>query len=393
MAPFFDLIHGRHALRDAGICIIVPTYNNERTLRRVLTEVLDHAHDVIVVNDGATDSTSSILSEFEDRITIISYAPNKGKGHALRKAFSSAVDMGFNYAITMDSDGQHFASDIPKFLAVHAEAPNAMIMGSRNLKAEGMPGKNSFANKFSNFWFFVETGIRLPDTQTGFRLYPLKKVKKLWLFTNRFEFEVEVIVKLAWRGVHFIPVPISVKYDPGERVSHFRPGPDFLRISLLNSYLCVLALLWHLPKRLLSGGRILRLIKDEALNPHESNARKSASIGLGIFFGVLPIWGFQLLTGIPTAIFLRLNKVLFIAAANVSVPPMIPVVVYLSYRIGSPFVGAGKLQVSEPSQLTLANIHDNFVQYFAGGVLLAFIAGLSAAAISFAIFSWWRRDA
>ena len=380
-----------NALRELGICVIVPTYNNERTLARVLDEVLLHAHDVIVVNDGATDGTASIIASFADRVTVVAYDTNKGKGYALRQGFAKALEMGFAFALTMDSDGQHFANDIPKFIAEHNAHPHAMLMGSRNLNAEGMPGKNSFANKFSNFWFFVETGIRLPDTQTGFRLYPLKKVQKLWLFTNRFEFEVEVIVKLAWRGVHFIPVPIQVKYDPNERVSHFRPGPDFTRISILNTYLVLLALLYYLPKRLLSGGRILKLIRDEAINPRESNLRKASSIGLGVFFGLLPIWGFQLLTGIPTAIFLRLNKVLFITAANISVPPMIPVIIYLSYWIGSRLFGAEPLHTDDLSSLTLDNIHDNFVQYFTGGVLLALISSSAGFLLSWAAFAIGRR--
>lgn len=381
----------RDALREAGICVLIPTYNNARTLERVLTEVLAQSDDVIVVNDGATDRTSEILAQFSDRVTVVSYSPNRGKGHALRMGFAKARELGFSHALSMDSDGQHFASDIPLFLKAHREHPNAMLMGSRNLQAEGMPGKNSFANRFSNFWFFVETGIRLPDTQTGFRLYPLRKVEKLWLFTDRFEFEVEVIVKLAWRGVHFIPVPIQVKYDPNERVSHFRPGPDFTRISFLNAYLVMLALLWHLPKRLLSGGRILKLIRDEALNPQESTERKAVSIGLGIFFGILPIWGFQLLVGIPTAVLLRMNKVLFIAAANISIPPMIPVIIYLSYLLGGPIVGAESLTFSDPSALTLANVHDNFVQYLSGGVLLALTSGIAGTAISWLLLKLARR--
>ena len=378
-------------LRALGICIIVPTYNNERTIARVLEEVLHYADDVIVVNDGATDSTQQILSSFADRITVITYAPNKGKGYAMRQGFAKALEMKFKHALTMDSDGQHFASDIPKFVAAHQAHPRTFLMGSRNLNAEGMPSKNSFANKFSNFWFCIETGIRLPDTQTGFRLYPLKRVEKLWLFTNRFEFEVEVIVKLAWSGVPFMPVPIQVKYDPNERVSHFRPGPDFTRISFLNAYLCILTFLYYLPKRLLSGGKILKMIRDEALNPHESNLRKSSSIGLGVFFGTLPIWGFQLLTGIPTAIFLRLNKVLFIAAANVSVPPMIPVIIYSSYKLGSLLIGGEALQFENISELSLANIHENFFQYFLGGVLLAFSGGLTSFLLSWGIFSVGRK--
>lgn len=377
----------KDSLRQLGICVIVPTYNNERTLARVLGEVLAYANDVIVVNDGATDSTPDIITSFANRVTVVTYAPNKGKGFALRQGFAKALEMGFTHALTLDSDGQHFANDIPKFVDAHRAHPSAMLMGSRNLKAEGMPSKNSFANKFSNFWFFVETGIRLPDTQTGFRLYPLKKVKKLWLFTTRFEFEIEVIVKLAWRGTPFVAVPIQVKYDPNERVSHFRPGPDFTRISLLNAYLCILTFLIYLPKRLLRGGKLFAMIRDEAIKPTESNLRKASSIGLGVFFGILPIWGFQLLTGIPTAIYLRLNKVLFIAAANVSIPPMIPVLIFLSYQMGSPFAKSDKVQLTELSNLNLESIHDNFLQYFTGGVLLAMTAGLVSFILSLGVLA------
>jgi uncharacterized protein (DUF2062 family) len=142
---------------------------------------------------------------------------------------------------------------------------------------------------------------------------------------------------------------------------------------------------------LLTGGKILKMIRDEAINPNESNLRKSASIGLGVFFGTLPIWGFQLLTGIPTAIFLRLNKVLFIAAANVSVPPMIPVIIYLSYKLGSALTGTDTLQFDNISELSLANIHDNFVQYFTGGVLLALAGGLTSFLLSWGIFALGRK--
>ena len=102
------------------------------------------------------------------------------------------------------------------------------------MEQEGIPGKSSFGNKFSNFWFKVETGITLPDTQTGFRLYPLEPISKMKLFTTKFETEIEVIVKLAWKNVKCIPIKINVLYDPNERVTHFRPLRDFTRISILK---------------------------------------------------------------------------------------------------------------------------------------------------------------
>jgi glycosyltransferase involved in cell wall biosynthesis len=382
----------RSELKSMGICVIIPTYNNQKTVKRVIESVLQYTSDVIVVNDGATDDTAHILNALENQVTLIGYPVNKGKGYALKTGFKKAIELGFTHAITIDSDGQHFADDIPKLIDAHKQNPEAVVMGSRNLEAEGMPGKNSFANRFSNFWFFVETGHRLPDTQTGFRLYPLKMVDKLWLFSTRFEFEIEVIVKLAWRDLPFVSVPIKVTYDPHERVTHFRPGPDFTRISLLNTWLCILALLYHLPRRLLKGGKIFKLIKDEAIKPNETNVRKAASIGFGVFMGIVPVWGFQLIIGIPAAVFMRLNKVLFIAAANISLPPMIPVLIFLSYLLGEPFIDTEPIQLNNLNNINLESVSLNFVQYAIGAVILAISGGITAFLASWGTFSVSRKS-
>jgi uncharacterized protein (DUF2062 family) len=265
-------------------------------------------------------------------------------------------------------------------------------MGARNLEADGMPAKNSFANRFSNFWFRLQTGIFMPDTQTGFRLYPLEKIKNINFFTTRFEFEIEVIVKLAWRDVPFVSVPIQVKYDPDERVSHFRPGPDFTRISFLNAWFTILTAAYHLPRRLLLKGKLFRLIKEEAIKPQETNLRKAASIGLGFFFGIVPIWGFQLMLGIPAAILLRMNKVLFIAAANISLPPMIPFIIFFSYLMGQPFVNAEPIPFDKLYSLSLDNIHDNFMQYVIGAVILAVVVGLIGFLASLGLLTALRKN-
>lgn len=189
-----------------------------------------------------------MLKAWSDRLEVISYSPNKGKGHALWTGFKHAFKQGYDSVITIDSDGQHDPDDIPKMLEVQAENPGKMLMGSRDLEAAGAPGKSSFGNKFSNFWFRVETGIKLPDTQTGFRLYPLKPLMQRSYLTKGFAFEVETIVKLAWSGVQFIPVQISVDY-PEDRITHFQPFKDFARISVLNTWLFTLAVLYYIPRR------------------------------------------------------------------------------------------------------------------------------------------------
>lgn len=244
-------------------CIILPTYNNERTLAEVIRSVLSLTPHIIVINDGSTDQTTSLLKQFSE-ITIISYIKNRGKGHAIHEGFKMAQQLGYRYAITMDTDAQHFATDIPLFLTAIEQNPNALIIGSRSLNQENMPGKNSFANRFSNFWYHLQTLNRLPDTQSGFRLYPLNRMRGMRFFCNRYEAELEILVRVSWRFIPVIPIQISVYYAPdSERVSHFRPFWDFLRISLLNTLFSILALLYFYPKKLIF--RIKKTILQQSL--------------------------------------------------------------------------------------------------------------------------------
>jgi len=238
-------------MNKSEFCVVIPTYNNENTLATVIDSVLEYIDAVLVVNDGSTDKTNEILHQYKDRIKIISYDINRGKGHALKRGFNYVRQKGYKYALTLDSDGQHFAEDIPLFLDMIEKDSNALIVGNRNLAQDNMPKKNSFANKFSNFWFAVQTGKRLPDTQTGFRLYPLERMGSLRPITSRYEAELEMLVRCAWRGIQIASIPIRVYYAPEkERVSHFRPGVDFLRISLLNTLLTFLAVFYGYPAKL-----------------------------------------------------------------------------------------------------------------------------------------------
>ncbi len=233
------------------ICAVVPTYNNAGTLAGVLDGVYKHIGDIIVVNDGSTDGTAALLAGSPVPLTLVEFEANKGKGVALKAGLLKARELGFDYALTIDSDGQHFPSDIPAFLSAIAENPGAMIIGSRNIKAENMSCGSIFANHFSNFWFTLQTWIKLPDTQTGFRAYPLAGLPSLAMLTSRYEAELELLVFSAWRGVRLIPIPVKVDY-PEDRVSSFRPGADFARISVLNTILCLLAIVYGYPRMLVN---------------------------------------------------------------------------------------------------------------------------------------------
>lgn len=250
-----DFEHIKQLIDDMSICVIVPTYNNQKTIIRVIEQIMPYTQNIIVVNDGSTDRTQQLLNDSDLPVTLIHYEKNRGKGHALKTGFLKSLELGYEYAITIDSDGQHFAEDIPLFVEAIKQYPNSLIIGSRTLVGENIPGKNIFANKFSNFWFYLQTGQNLKDTQTGYRLYPLRLLRGLTWLTSRYEAELELLVFSSWHGVNLHPVFIQVYYPPqDERVSHFRPTTDFLRISLLNTVLCVGALVYGLPLRI---GRFL----------------------------------------------------------------------------------------------------------------------------------------
>jgi 1-acyl-sn-glycerol-3-phosphate acyltransferase len=241
-------------LHDRGICAIIPTYNNAGTVADVVRQTLLQCADVIVVNDGSTDGTQQILADIGG-ITLVNLKENKGKGTALKEGFRKAMEMGFAYAITLDADGQHYPEDIALFLKANQEHPGEMIIGSRQMEGVVRSKGSNFANNFSNFWFYVQTGQWLDDTQTGYRLYPLKKLHGLSFLTSRYEAELELMVFASWHGVSLHAIPVRVYYPaPEERVSHFRPTKDFTRISILNTVLCFLAVVYGLPLRI---GRFL----------------------------------------------------------------------------------------------------------------------------------------
>jgi glycosyltransferase involved in cell wall biosynthesis len=381
------------AFEHNNCCVIVPTYNNAGTLAGVLDDILNYTGHIILVDDGSTDSTSEILRQYP-QIVIVTYAKNKGKGYALRKGFEKSSELGYRYAISIDSDGQHFASDLPAFLKALEENPDTLIVGARSMEDAGAPGKSNFGFRFSNFWFTVTTGIRLPDTQCGFRLYPLDKLNSIAFVTRRFEFEVEVLVRAAWEKIKIIPVPIKVFYPPkGERISHFRPFTDFFRISVLNTVLVILALLFYRPYLFFSDmtfKKFKAFIRKELFNPEETNGVKVASVMLGAFMAVAPVWGWQMAIALGIAIAFKLNKIIVLAASNISIPPMIPVILYLSYITGGVVLGKG-VGIDFYTGITLEFVTNNLFQYIIGALIFGVVLALVLGFITYLALLFFRK--
>jgi glycosyltransferase involved in cell wall biosynthesis len=368
------------------ICVLLPTYNNSGTIAGVIDGIRLLTNNLIVVNDGSTDDTALILDQYPD-IQLISYVKNKGKGNALLTGFNYAISKGYQYAITIDSDGQHNPADIPAFAEKLQETGQALIIGERNMEQASVPGKSNFGRKFSNFWFKVETGITHNDTQSGFRLYPLLAFENMKFYTPKFEFEIEILVRMAWKGIKVESVPVSVHYFPKEeRVSHFRPFQDFTRISILNTVLVFLALAWHRPLMYIKG----KSISGFFFNSSETVLKRSLSVAFGVFMGIIPIWGFQLVAAIALAFLFRLNKPLVILFANISIPPMIPLILFLSLVCGKFWIANADIPLFN-SVLNMETIKPFLMQYIVGSISLAILSATVFGTLTFIILSTFRR--
>ena len=376
-APTFKEISTK--ILNLKCCVIIPTYNNDTTVKKVLEAVLNYTSDVIIVNDGSSDNTLTILKEYSDLIQI-NFSKNRGKGMALRKGFERAFQEGFEFAITIDSDGQHYADDIPVFINELEKDKNILLIGSRNMTHDSVPKNSSFGNKFSNFWFWVDTGLWLTDTQSGYRLYPLIVANKTKFYTTKFEFEIEAIVKMAWRDVNVKNVPIKVLYSE-DRVSHFRPYKDFARISILNTWLFLVAIFFVKPRnisRRIKNKGIKRILMENVIQIQDPPLKKALSISLGVFIGIAPFWGFQSILVIALAIPLKLNKLIAFTFSNISIPPMIPFIVYGSLLMGGWILGTDTRfdfnNISANVKL-LGDIKEYIVGSFALALVSAFLFG------------------
>lgn len=373
---------------DYKCCIIVPTYNNARSLGDIIIQLQEYTSQIVVINDGSTDDTHQVCQAF-DSVEVLHLSKNKGKGYALRKGFELARNLGYDYAITIDSDGQHSPADVTQFIDKLEEQGDAIIVGARDMRKEGVPGKSSFGNKFSNFWFHVETDFSLPDTQSGYRLYPIKHFSKTRFFTTRYEFEIEILVRAAWSGIKIVSIPIHTHYFPkSERMSHFRPFIDFTRASILNTFLVVIAFLYIKPRN------FIRHIREGGIKQvfisNQTNSTIAFSVGLGLFMGIVPIWGYQMIAAIALAIFLRLNKYLVVLAANVSIPPMIPVILYFSFKFGEIFLD-NPVDLTFHTNISFSTIKTGVIQYIAGSMALALVAGITGGIMTYLLLIFFRK--
>lgn len=370
-------------------CVIIPCFNHVATVAAVAQGARAHC-PVIVVDDGSTVP----LPKMPD-CKIVRLEKNCGKGAALRAGFQCAAAEGFTHAITLDADGQHRVEDLPKFLEAAESQPTALVLGVRDFYASGAPAGRRRSNAVSTFWFHVETGVRLGDTQCGFRCYPIELTRRLKTKSERYAFELEFMVRASWVGTPIVPVPLICGYQPEQlRQSHFRPVVDLTRITVMNIGLVLQS--WIVPQTLrtawsFGNRKTLRQTVPEFFAEHAHEpARVALAVGLGLFCGIAPIWGYQMLAAATLAHLLRLNKAITLLASNISIPPIMPFILYGGLALGHWLLTGQRLSFSG-QQMTRALALQYLGQWCVGSVALGAVVGTMGTVTTYSVARLFRQ--
>lgn len=221
---------------------VIPAYNEVRTIRSLVEAVVPQVARVIVVDDGSTDGTGEALDGLD--IDLIRHAEAGGKAAALASGFSRALETDAQLIATLDADGQHDPAELERLLAVARRNPDHLVVGVRVRQRHRQPGIRRFANRFADFWISWASGQRLPDSQSGYRVYPRGLIERVRPSTARrhgFVFETAMLIDGARAGFPAVAVPIESIYRDDARASYFRPGRDVWEIFWFVFWRIVLA--------------------------------------------------------------------------------------------------------------------------------------------------------
>jgi len=209
----------------ANIVVVIPCLNESGHIADLVRAVRPHVARVIVVDDGSTDATGELAQGAG--AMVIRHAHTLGKGAALNAGLARGFTEGFQFALTMDGDGQHDPADLPTFIAVAAGGEADLVIGNRMLDAPAMPWLRRQVNRWMSRRLSQRAGRELPDTQCGYRLVRLAAWRELKLRTTGFEVESEMLLAFlnAGRAIRFVPV--RTLYQTGRSKIH--PVRDTLR--------------------------------------------------------------------------------------------------------------------------------------------------------------------
>jgi len=214
------------------VAVLIPAFDEVASVADVARRALEQLPWVIVVDDGSRDGTADQLRGLP--VTLLRNPTNCGKADALWRGMQHALAAGASAVVTLDADGQHRPEDIPLLLWAHATHPDLIVVAARLQSRATAPLARYLANRVADFWISWTAGYPIPDSQSGFRLYPAAVLAKSSVAHDRargFVFDSEILIEAAWSGVESIAVPVPALYPPAARPSHFRSVIDVARIT------------------------------------------------------------------------------------------------------------------------------------------------------------------
>jgi uncharacterized protein (DUF2062 family) len=367
--------------------LVIPVYNHATTLRAVARNALAEGFPVLVFDDGSTDGGLDTVVDLP--VARHRFPSNRGKGAAILAAAELAKRSGYDAIVTIDADGQHDPADARRLLETAAASWPAVAIGARRMEDANASPSNVFGRDFSNFWVRLECGHALPDSQSGYRLYPADFLLAGRFLSTGFPFEAEVLVRAAWAGLPLLSVPVPVHYPPaGERVSHFNTFLDNLRLSCLHAWLVIRSLLpWPHLRR--SPGEDASPKTTEFLHPvrffrrlsreHSGAGELAAAVWVGIFLGALPIIPFGIAAIVYVSHRLHLNKLAGVAASNVCCFPFVPLA---CVEVGH-FLRYGRFLFAFDRHVLLDEIHLRLWEWLLGALIIGPILGFAGALLTY----------
>ena len=356
-----------------SVYAVIPVYNNAETVRDIAERTLKILPHVLLVDDGSTDIDLKPFCE-ERGIEFLRHEVNQGKGAALRDALNYlAMKPEVAYMIALDADGQHYPEDIPLFYPLMEENDWTLIVGCRDFSGENIPDSSKFGREFSNFWIRLETGIRVEDSQSGFRAYPVRYLSKLRFLSTHYNFEAEILTRAAWGNLEIRNLPVRVHYPPREkRVSHFKPFRDNFRLSCIHFHLVALRLLPFPKQKLREKKREWSIFRPRELftmllKENAEPAGLGVSAGIGSFLAVLPLPACHIIVILYIAERLHLNKIMALAIQNLYMPPLSP---FLCIELGY-FLRYGHWLTELSFRTCAQELHLRLWEWLLGSLILA----------------------